>query len=143
MKIELTERSVDIIGKSLDLALKEGRISQEEYEVVLRVINGGCFDAKEEEPLLTKKQYEVLWGVFSGNVKVPLPEMDSLEGLKPTGWYGVMTGGKVIPFKDPPKESDPKLNLTPDQMTDLYDDLVYAGLDSKVAASIVAEVARG
>ena len=42
-----------------------------------------------------------------------------------------------------PKESDPKLNLTPDQMTDLYDNLVYAGLDSKIAASIVAEVARG
>ena len=71
------------------------------------------------------------------------PEKEDLSKLTPTGWYGVTTDGKVIPFKEPPKDETPKLRFTPEQMKELRDNLVYAGFTAREAVFIVAQVARG
>ena len=128
MKIELTERSIDIIGKTLDCALKEGKISMEEYEVVLDNVNANASTPKAEE----SKAY-----VCSCADGAHLSEKEDLSKLTPVGWYSVHTKGKVVPFKESPTD-EPLLNIT--QVKELLDNLELSGFSHSEAMAIVLKV---
>ena len=130
MKIELTERSIDIIGKTLDCALREGKISMEEYEVVLRNVNANASTSRNWDLLIAVNEMrKPTWSVHNCNSQAHIKCLEEAEKTKDASGYGTIFMGDL---------PEPLLNIT--QVKELLDNLELSGFSHGEAMAIVLKV---